>query len=346
MPHRLSYPFADRLPRDGELLAVAPGIHWLRLPLPLALDHINLWLLDDGPDWSLVDTGYGDEPSRARWQTLCEGSLARRRLRRLVLTHSHPDHIGQADWLCRRFEVSCHCSLGEYLSALAVWHELPGFDAVAYDRHVARHGLDQTSRNHYLQRGNLYRQNVPALPAHFSRIVDGDCLSIDGHSWQALAGFGHSPEHMAFYCAERRVLIAGDMLLPKISTNVGVWASDSDGDPLARFLDSLERMAALPEDTLVLPSHGRPFRGIAARVEALQRHHDERLALLWDACCEPRHAFELIPLLFGREFDPYQTYFALAECIAHLNHLWHCGALQREAGSDGVLRYGQNGSGR
>lgn len=343
MSQRLTYPFAERLPEAASAIEVAPGLFWLRLPLPFALDHINLWLLADGPGWTLIDTGYGDEASRAAWLALFDGALAGRPIRRILLTHSHPDHIGQADWLARRFGLVCHISLGEYASAQAVWHQLPGFDAEAQVRHFAGHGLDDATGRHYLERGNLFRQGVPALPMPFVRILDGDRFEIGGHCWVAQAGYGHSPEHMAFHCPELGVLIAGDMLLPKISTNVGAWGSERDGDPLARFLAALERTAELPESTLVLPSHGRPFVGIATRVAELERHHDERLALLWDACATPRHAFELIPALFGRVFDPYQTYFAMAECIAHLDHLWHCGALGREAGADGVLRYRQRG---
>lgn len=339
MPHRLSYPFDEQLPAPGATIEVAPGVHWLKMPLPFALNHINLWLVAEIGGWTAIDAGYDTDETRQLWQQLFAGTMQGLPLKRVLATHYHPDHIGLAAWLVERFDAPFHASLGEYLLAKAVWHDLPGFDVPSFNAHFARHGLPQDKLNQFAERGNTFRWGVKQLPAGFNRLLADDRIALGGSDWRCIPGFGHSPEHIALYSAERNILIAGDMLLPKISTNVGAWAADPDGDPLGQFLDSLDRFLSLPADTLVLPSHGRPFRGIHARVEALKAHHEERLAVMLAAIDGPKTAVELLPVLFGRMFDLYQTMFALAECIAHLNCLWHRGQLVRQQDAAGVYRF-------
>ena len=166
-----------------------------------------------------------------------------------------------------------------------------------------------------------------------------DDLHIGEHRWRAIGGYGHSPEHIALYCADLGVCISGDMLLPRISTNVAVWPVEPEGDPLARFLASLAAFSALPSDTLILPSHGLPFFGAALRVEQLHAHHAARLAELEAAAHEPRTAADLLPVLFRRELDLQQRFFAMGEAIAHLNYLWHAGRFTRTIDADGILRF-------
>ncbi|PHV13225.1 MBL fold metallo-hydrolase [Chitinimonas sp. BJB300] len=339
MPNRLSYPLHDQLLDPGQTIEVVPGVHWLKMPLPFALNHINLWLLREERGWTVVDTGFDAEDSRALWEQLFSGAMAGLPIQRVVVTHYHPDHIGLADWLAQRFTAPFYCSLGEFASAHAAWHGLPGFDVVALNAHFGRHGLPASKAIQYRERGNSYRFGVKSLPVSFNRILAGDTLAMGGVDWVTIPGYGHSPEHMALYSKEKQCLIAGDMLLPKISTNVGTWATDPDADALKPFLASLDRFLDLPEDTLVLPSHGRPFRGIQPRVAALHAHHQERLGALIAAIQRPMTAFELLPVLFGRVFDLYQTMFALAECIAHLNHLWHAGILRRQQDADLCYRF-------
>ncbi|MBV8468026.1 MAG: MBL fold metallo-hydrolase [Burkholderiales bacterium] len=337
--HRLRYPFHDDVPLPGEAMTVAPGVLWHKMPLPFALNHINLWLLEEEGGWCAVDAGYGSDETRALWERQFTGTMGGRPLVRMVATHYHPDHIGLADWLATRFDAPFHCSLGEFAYARAVWHDLPGFDVAALNCHFAKHGLGADKVAQFVERGNTYHWGVPSLPVNFNRILAGDVLRLGGADWQTIPGYGHSPEHMALWCVEKKVLISGDMLLPRISTNVGAWGSDPEVDALGQFIASIERFLALPEDTLVLPSHGKPFHGIAPRVEALKAHHVERLAALRAACTEPKSAMDLVPVLFGRIFDLYQTMFALAECIAHLNHLWHRGEVRRDVDDAGVYRF-------
>ena len=335
-PQPLEYAFPDT-PAPGSTFQVAPGIRWLRMPLPFALDHINLWLLDDGEALVPVDTGFDTDDTRAAWQQVLTTDT--RPVRRILVTHYHPDHLGLAAWLADRDAASIHMTLGEFLSGHAQWHQLPGHRVEDMVAHFARHGLAAERLATQTQRGNTYRRGVPALPTSYERLIDGDTIEVGGHSWEVICGYGHSPEHASLYAASLGVLISGDMLLPRISTNVSVQASTPNDDPLGRFLDALRRLEHLPADTLVLPSHGRPFRGIQARVHQLIEHHRERCGVLMAACQEPRSAGELLTTLFERELDAHQVMFAMGEAIAHLNHLAARREVRRVIGKDEVVRF-------
>ena len=335
----LDYVFGDRLPPPGGSVEVAPGVHWLRMPLPFALDHINLWLLEDGPGWTLVDCGLDHERTRTLWEQVFQEVLAGRPITTLVVTHYHADHIGLAGWHARRWSVPVWTSEGEFLTALAQYHEAPGHHRDAQFALFRAHGLDEVRIEGMKAFAGAYRRLISELPQSYRRILPGDVLTIGGREWQVQMGYGHAQEHVTLYCPDLEVFIGGDMVLPKISTNVSVRPIEPDGDPLGRFLQSLEHFSALPHDTLVLPSHGQPFRGIRSRVEQLQRHHAERLDELVAACAEPRCARELVPVLFRRTLDDRAWYFAMGECIAHLNHLMHTGTVRRSRGDDGILRF-------
>lgn len=335
-PPALDYPFPD-IPAPGTTLELAPGLRWLRMPLPFALDHINLWLANDGDSLVAVDSGYGLDETRALWARILEADG--RPLSHVVVTHCHPDHLGLATWLAERNGAPILMTQGEFLGGHALWHQLPGHNVADMVAQFRRHGLDAPRLEALATRGNAYRRGVPEIPASYRRLFDGDELTIGPHRWRVICGYGHSPEHAALYCADLGLLISGDMLLPRISTNVSVYAATPDADPLGWFLASLQRFKDLPPDTLVLPSHGRPFRGIGARVDELVRHHDERCAALRAACHEPRSAGELLSTLFPRELDTHQVMFAMGEAIAHLNHLAVRGEVRQVSGSDGIVRY-------
>ncbi len=339
MTDALAFPFADQYPAVGEVKAVADGVLWVRMPLPFQLNHINLWLIRDGSGWTLVDSGFATAETLQAWDHIIEQHLEGMPITRIIVTHDHPDHIGCAGTLAQRFGCEVWMSYAEFLAAHLVWHDLGGWEKAQMSHYFTLAGLDSRAIEAYAKRGNTYLAGVPVLPNTYQRILHGDRIRIGGQDWRAIAGYGHSPEHISLYCEEKSVLISGDMLLPKISTNVGVWSNEPTGNPLKRFLASIKDFLPLPENTLVLPSHGRPFQGIATRVKQLQDHHDERLAALLAACNAPQTAFELIPVLFGRVFDTYQTFFALAETIAHLNYLWEEGRLSRKLDETGMARY-------
>jgi glyoxylase-like metal-dependent hydrolase (beta-lactamase superfamily II) len=337
---QLAYPFDQRLPEAGALIAVAPGLHWLRMPLPFALDHINLWLIEEGDGLTLVDCGVATDSTRASWEQLFAGPLHGKPLTRVIATHCHPDHVGLADWLCRRFDAPLWMSTGEYAFARMMAAALPGVDGPAAVPHFERHGLTDPSLLEQMRsRRNYYPSLVPAVPAAYTRLQDGQIVDMGRNAWRVITGFGHSPEHVALYCEALQVLIAGDMVLPRISTNVSVFAVEPDGNPLRQYLDSLRKFGDLPEDALVLPSHGRPFRGLHTRIAQLRDHHTARLAEVLESCRTPRSAMDIVPIMFRRPLDAHQLSFALGEALAHLHHLAADGLLTRETGADGTVRF-------
>ncbi len=337
----IDYPLGELLPPQATLHEVAPGVFWLRLPLPFSLDHINVWLLQDGDGWTLIDTGYGCRANIDIWQQLLASACQGRPLRRIIVTHEHPDHIGLAHWLISQTGAGLWMAQGEFLSAHTVWHEIGGYHRDAMIELYRVHGMPPAPLEGLRAHGNQYRHGVRTVPPTFHCIHPGDVLTIDGRPWRVIIGYGHSPEHVCLYQAELGVLISGDMLLPTISTNISVWPGEPDGDPLGGFLQSLGRLESLPGTTLVLPSHGRPFIGIQSRITQLRQHHACQLDTLRDFCLPPRTTFDCLPRLFARDLDGYQVFFAIGEGIAHLNHLWLQGELRRETGADGLLRFCQ-----
>lgn len=344
---QLHYPFGDTVPAIGEVHTLEPGLGWLRMPLPFALDHINLWLLEDRfgerqePGWSVVDCGAATDATMAGWEAVFAGAMQGRALQRVLVTHCHPDHVGLADWLCRRWQAPLWMSAGEFGFARMMAAALPGVDGTSAVPHFERHGLsDPDMLDKMRSRRNYYPSLVPAVPAAYTRMRDGDTVAIGAHDWQIITGFGHAPEHVSLYCAGLNVLIAGDMVLPRISTNVSVFAVEPEANPLALYLESLDRYAALPDDVLVLPSHGKPFRGLPTRIAQLRAHHEARLAEVVAACTgQWRTAADIVPLMFRRPLDAHQLSFALGEALAHLHKLWREGIVRRSTGPDGIIRF-------
>jgi glyoxylase-like metal-dependent hydrolase (beta-lactamase superfamily II) len=340
-PIALDHPFATP-PAPGEAIAVAPGVLWIRMPLPFALNHINLWLLAEDDGWTLVDCGFGDAPTRELWMRHFATTMGGRSLTRIIATHFHPDHLGNAAWLMQQFSCPLKMSQSEFLTAHAVFEQHAAHGADDSCALFAAHGMLPEDVAGLAGRGNQYRRGVPEVPARFERMLGGDVVRAGGTNWQVVSGYGHSPEHASLASVARGLVISGDMLLPRISTNVSVWPADPDGDPLARFLASITEYESLPPETLVLPSHGLPFRGIALRVGQLQDHHAARLAELEaaiTAATTPASASDMLPVLFRRELDLQQRFFAMGEAIAHLNYLWHRGRIRRTVAPDGAIRF-------
>jgi glyoxylase-like metal-dependent hydrolase (beta-lactamase superfamily II) len=340
-PAVLDYPFPVP-PATGEARAVAPGVVWVRMPLPFALDHINLWLLEEEDGWTLVDCGYGDAATRAAWEGHFSTTMRGRPITRIIATHFHPDHLGNGAWLMERFGCPVKMTQGEFLTAHAVIRQAVSHSIADTCALFAMHGMRPDDVAALGARGNHYRRGVPEVPGHFGRMLDGDRIDAGGGQWQVITGYGHSPEHASLFDAERALVISGDMLLPRISTNVSVWPAEPEGDPLDRFLTSIAGFEALPVETLVLPSHGLPFRGIPLRVGQLLAHHAARLAELEAAIASAgakRSASDLLPVLFRRELDLQQRFFAMGEAIAHLNYLWHRGRIRRTVAPGGAIHF-------
>jgi glyoxylase-like metal-dependent hydrolase (beta-lactamase superfamily II) len=326
-------------PAPGAAVLVAPGVHWVRLPLPFQLDHVNVWLLEDDAGWTVVDTGLGLPDSRALWEQVLARVDGGRPVQRVVVTHFHPDHLGNAGWLAARDGVEVWCTRTEWLVAQVAWRVRPGPELEARLEHFRRHGAEPGDLERLRRRGNPYPLSVPTLPSAFRRLREGDTLAVGGRRWQVLTAEGHSPEHACLWAPDPGVLLAGDQILPRITTNVSVWPDEPWGNPLRSYLESLGRFEALPADTLVCPAHGLPFYGLRERVAALRAHHAARLHETLTALTAPRSAAEVARVLFPQELDGHQLGFALGEALAHLVWLEAEGRARRVVGEDGVHRF-------
>ena len=358
LEQRLHYPLAGHKPEPGTSTEVAAGLRWVRMPLPFALDHINLWLLRDrreGPEgvtegWAVVDCCVTNDAVKQHWQQVFDTQLEGLPILRVIVTHMHPDHVGLAHWLCERWSTPAHrCELwmsatDHHVACLyAQGMNAFGGESAAY--FFALHGWrDPQDLAQIRARESYYPSMVPAVPRVFVRLMDDQVLRIGSHAWRCIAGYGHAPEHMALYCDSLGVLISGDMVLPRISTNVSVYEMEPEADALTLFLDSLDRFLPLPADTLILPSHGLPFVGLHERIAQLQDHHRERLADLLLACQQgPCSAHEVLPLLFKRPLDFHQTTFAIGEALAHLHRLRAQGLVKRSLDAIGTYRFSATG---
>jgi glyoxylase-like metal-dependent hydrolase (beta-lactamase superfamily II) len=343
---KLDYPLGDTLPATGAAIELAAGVRWLRMPLPFALDHINLWLLrdlaEDGREgWAIVDCGVADDATRAAWEQVFAHHLDGLPVLRVIVTHMHPDHIGNAQWLTERWGCRLWISATDWNAARVASQSTTGFGGDAAAAFFGEHGLvDPQALAKVRGRGGYYASMVPAVPRQYRRLLDGQTLRIGADDWRCYAGYGHAPEHISLYCAALGLLISGDMVLPRISTNVSVIDLEPEADPLPLFLASIARMRELPENTLVLPSHGKPFRGLHERVRQLAQHHDQHFAETIAACREkPCSASDLLPVLFRRQLDLHQTTFAMGEAVAHLHALAGAGKLRGHLDADGIRRF-------
>lgn len=335
--HALTYAF-ETPPDPAEVREVAPGVLWIRMPLPFALDHVNLWALADGDGWCLIDTGFNTDEIRGLWERLFASPLAGRPVTRIIVTHMHPDHIGLAGWLTERWSADLVTSSAEWLSARMLWlDDTPGLLA-AYEDFYRRTGLDADRVEELKNRRGAYRHSVTPIPPAFRPLRDGQTIDIGGRPWRVLTGQGHSPDHVCLHAPDLNLLVAGDQVLPRISPNISVWPSAPEADPLGEYLDSFAMFDGMPGDVLVLPSHGLPFRGLAGRVADLAAHHEERLSVTLEACRQPADVMSVTAALFRRALDKHQMMFAIGEAVAHLNRLVEQGRIGRSL-ENGVWRY-------
>ena len=311
---------AGEAPSQG-VVEVAPGVLRVTMPLPFALDHVHLWLLEDPDGWTLVDTGIQDQATRACWERLEAEVLGGRPVPRILCTHHHPDHLGLAGWLAARWGAEIWCLRTEWLMARTATLEPPGEAVAETARFYRRAGVPAELVDRLALQARAYPGLVSPLPSAYRCLRDGEELRAAGATWRVVVGRGHAPEHACLLARERSLLIAGDQVLPEISPNVSVWPYEPEAEPLSDFLETMAALRRLPEDLLVLPSHGPPFRGLRRRLGELEQHHRERLDETLAACDEPRTAWELMQRLFPPGLDRHQISFALGESLAHLHHL-------------------------
>jgi glyoxylase-like metal-dependent hydrolase (beta-lactamase superfamily II) len=328
-------------PPAGTAWEVAPGVRWLRMPLPFALDHINLWLIEDDDGWAIVDTGINSLETKSLWERILAEAVDGRPATRLICTHYHPDHIGLAGWLTDRLGIELAMTETEwrfgYERSLATQQGIHPLTAQMY-RRVGMRGDALTKVG--IARAGHYVSRVSPVPERHQRLVHGMELAIGGRTWRIIVGRGHAPEHACLYCPALDLLIAGDQVLPKISPNVSLWPQDLDPDPLGSFLASLETLRrGVPSTAFVLPSHNLPFYGLHERLEQLRVLHETRLSQIEAACDLPRSTAEIMPLLFSRALDQHQLGFAVGETLAHLIHATHQGRIKRNELADGVWMF-------
>jgi len=331
----IAYEF-DLRPDSGDLNPVADGIEWLRMPLPFALSHINLWLLRDGDGVAIVDTGINSGKSKEIWTS----AIAGRPLTRVIVTHLHPDHVGSAGWLCDKFGVELLMTREEYLLCRILVADTGRPAPEAGVRFYRAAGFPDEALQRYQEMFGMFGRVVAPLPESYRRLQGGDSLEIDGSHWTVIIGRGHSPEHACLLNEEKNVLISGDQLLPRISSNVSVHPTEPFANPLKDWLESLADLKTrIPDDVLVLPAHGSPFRGAHARLDELLAEHQSGLDKLVELCKQPQRAVDVFPALFKAKISEKNLIMATGEAIAHLNYLVAAGDLTSETDADGVCWY-------
>jgi glyoxylase-like metal-dependent hydrolase (beta-lactamase superfamily II) len=335
----IHYEFATR-PDEGECMAVADGIVWLRMPLPFSLKHINLWLLRDDSSWVIVDTGVDTRTSRAVWQHTFTGAMLGDPASHVVATHLHPDHAGCAGWLVQHFDVDLWMTRDEYMLCRILAADTGRPAPEEGVRFYSGAGFTPEHVEAYKSRFGMFGKFVHPLPEAYKRLSDGDVVEFGGAHWEIIVGCGHSPEHACLYDEDRNILIAGDQLLPTISSNVSVWPTEPLANPLKDWFESLQKLHdRLPADVLVFPAHGKPFRGAHERLQALAKDHEDRLDGLLDSCARPQRVVDLFSSLYRTTIDDNNRIMATGEAISHLNYLCNRGDILAETDANHVTWY-------
>ncbi|MFZ0553052.1 MAG: MBL fold metallo-hydrolase [Steroidobacteraceae bacterium] len=332
----LVYPLGPP-PTPAECIEVTPGVLWLRMFLPGSLNHINVWALFDRDGWTIVDTGMQTPETAGAWQRAFTDMLDGRPITRVICTHMHPDHVGMAGWLTRRFDCALWMTRLEYLTCRMLVADTGREAPEDGLRFYKAAGWDEEAIEDYKARFGGFGKGVYALPDSYHRVSDGDGIKIDGRLWRVIIGRGHSPEHLCLHCPELSLLISGDQVLPRITSNVSVFPTEPEADPLADWLASIALLKdRIPDDVLVLPSHNEPFRGLHTRLVELNAWHEETLRRLIDILRDPKRAIDVFGVMFRRPIDIKLLPLATGESLAHLNCLIHRGLVKREDDARGV----------
>jgi glyoxylase-like metal-dependent hydrolase (beta-lactamase superfamily II) len=337
-PKRIDY-LPVEVPEPGDYAEVAPGVLWLRIPMPIDLNHINLWLLEDGDGWTLVDSGFNAPLCKEAWEGLEAKLFSQRPLKRIFITHLHPDHVGLAHWLQERHRVPVWMSARGIELVKLFAGEQSKLDLEAAQGFMRSNGFSDNEMLTKFFSGRMFRLGISGIPDVAYQPRDGEFISVGNTQWELYETNGHAEGHQCMSDAARKILISGDQVLPTISSNVSFNGRGGDPNPLRSYLESLERLSQLDSQTLVLPSHGRPFFGLQARAADLIAHHHEHLQAMTDACAEPKTAFDLVPVLFKRRLVGSHWMFAMGETIAHAEYLAIAAKLVRQTDGDGMIRY-------
>lgn len=333
----IRYPW-DTPPGEGEAIAVGEGVLWMRLPLPMALDHVNVYALDDGDSWTIVDTGFASKRTRTIWQKLLNGPLQGKPVKRVIVTHHHPDHVGLAGWFQSEFGAELWTTRTAWLFSRMLQLDeqaVPRQETLDFYLSAGMDAENYESRKS--ERPFNFADVVYQMPLGFRRIKQGDVIRVGGRNWDVHIGNGHAPEHLTLWSQDDNLVISGDQILPSISSNIGVYATEPEADPVGEWLESCERLSEFAHaDQLVLGGHKLPFTGLPTRMRQLIDNHHGALGRLLEYVHQPRTAGECFPPLFKRTIGPGEYGLALVEAIAHLNHLFHLGSVSRVRRDDGA----------
>ena len=329
--YSLTYPF-QQPPEFGKTLEIVSGVHWLRMPLPMSLNHINLYLIEGSDGWTVIDTGIRGPETQKYWKEIFEQSLKNKPVNQVICTHMHPDHTGQAGFLTNYWNAPLLMSHGEYFQTRLMNHLVQDSGRWELSEHFRLAGIPTD----YMQEMARTRSNfapeeddVP-IPTSYVRLQDGEEIFIGQNAWKIITGTGHSPEHVCLFSDDLKILIAGDQVLPVITSNVSVSPTEPLGDPLTGWIDSHNKfLKKLADDLLVLPAHNQPFFGLHARLKELIQHHEERMSIIVSNCKTPKKAVDLLPMLFNRKLEGHSMFMAVGECIAHLHCLMRRGQIAR-----------------
>ena len=340
MVNDIEYLF-EHPPQTGEPLKVAQDLYMLRLPLPFALDHVNVWLLEGDTGWTVIDSGLGTRQCLSIWEKLLSGFLKNKPVERLILTHYHPDHVGLSGDLVERTGASVYMSRTEWLTANMLFHDNKGIFNTNMLMLFHQHGLPDNLYAQMSKTKNIFASRCSSLPVSYQQLKHNDVIEIAGSSWQCRQGQGHSPEHIALYCKDRNILIVGDHILPKITPNIPMPVQELSANPIADYIDSLNSFRDINNGVLVLPSHRLPFKGIRIRIDQLIAHHHQRLDLLFKACDKPVSVYDVLPVLFRRKLDINQMKFAMLEALSHMVYLEQERKIEKSL-QNGIYIYNRN----
>ena len=338
----LTFPLGETTPPTGEAITLAPGVEWVRMPLPFSLKFINLWLIDDGDGWTIVDTGLPLTETRDAWKQLLASRLTPDKpLKRVIITHMHPDHVGSAGWLCHKYGAELWMSRLEYITCRMLVADTGRAAPEAGIDFYRRAGWPEAAIENYKARFGGFGRGVSQMPDSYRRLSDGDRFEMAGQSWQVITGSGHSPEHACLYCPALGLLISGDQILPRISSNVSVHPTEPEANPLADWLESCEKLlGVIPGDTFVLPAHNEPFTGVHTRLRQLIDGHETALERLRRKLASgPCGVLDTFVAIFGRSIADDEIGMATGEAIAHLNYLRSRGEVAAEPDGLGINRY-------
>lgn len=324
----LEFPYGEP-PAVGQVVTVADGILWTRIPLPYRLNHVNVYLIEDGDRWTILDTGIKTPDSIATWDRLFQGPLSGISVGRVVVTHHHPDHIGLAGWLCERFNAELLTSQTCYMTSKVISIAPHEFGLRQHFDFYTRNGMRIEAAGVVAIQGNEYLERVSRLPQSFLRLLHSDRLTIGKREFRVLTSDGHAAEQVMLFCPNDKLLFAADQVMERITPNVSVYAGEPNGDPLGHFLRTLRVLRQeIPAEVLVLPGHGRVFRGLHLRCLEIEEHHERKCQLIRDVCStNPSTVADLVPVLFKRPLDAHQMTFAFTETLAHINRLVRRGEL-------------------